>query len=286
MISILIWLLISIALVFVATLLLSSLQRISNVAAIVLIALAVSAYLIQTEFRTTEGVFVYLKFLTLAFSALVVAVFRFSKEPPRWTRMVLFLILMLNILEAVGFELLDIMIGGPQRSCGGSVPNALAGLLLVACQAGPSAIRRSVRSHVEYDLGMLWIGLYVIWNFVFVYGTNPPGQPTGEWAGLAVVHLSIPVLLMGKRGLGFAEMRLYSLYLVMGSLLLVPFAPFIQATPEWHNRTIADALGWLTFSIALLLMTMQLWNRPSEGKGLSLVQFVAGAWLNRRGRLP
>ena len=286
MMTTLLWILIAIAVVSLVSLLLSRLSGLTNLLAIVLLVLVVTFYLVFTEFRTTQGAFVFLKFLTLAFSALVVAAFRFSREPPGWTRVVLYLILLFNILEAVGFEAFDISIGGTQRSSGGSVPNVLAGLALLFCQAGPAAIQRNSRSHVHYDLGVLWIVLYVLWNFTFVYGTNPPDRPTGEYSGVAVIHLVVPLLLMGRRGLLFAEMRLYSLFLVMAILLVVPFAPFVRATPEWYARTIADGLGWLNLVLALVLIVRQAYTHGHVGQNASALQVVLRSFRGARRRLP
>lgn len=224
------------------------------------ISILILAYLVATDFRTVEGFFGLIKFVTLCVSAFLIASLRFYdwwRKP--WARLLFYLILVINILEAVAFEVLDLSVGGPERSQGGSVLNALAGIMLILTQALPRRVTvdDELTHHLRYDLGVLWILVYTLWDFTFVYGTNPPGRPTGEWAGLAVVHLMAPLCIMARNGTLYIQMRMYSLCILAGLALIVPFEPWLYRTPDWYHRPLADALAYISFGLATLLFLLQ-----------------------------
>ncbi|QEP41689.1 hypothetical protein D5085_00135 [Ectothiorhodospiraceae bacterium BW-2] len=155
------------------------------------------------------------------------------------------------------FEFFDYFAGGPERLYGGSLLNGCAGLLLLLTQAYPRFFtieQKSGQNNLHYDLGTIWVIGYVVWNFTFVYGTNPPNEPTGQWAAAALVHLLAPLLLMGGNAMRFIQARSYSLALVVGWMLVAPGEPYVYTVPEWYHQTVAELLAALSLAIVALFL--------------------------------
>lgn len=265
MIEILIWIAIMILTVALVTFVLSRLPKSVFFLAIILCISGVSFPLFQSQFSHTDGAFAYLKFLSTGLACLIVGWYRFAGSQPNWPRIALYIIFIVNILEAVAFEILDVVSGGPERSMGGNLLNAVAGVILILTLTGPGSIQRNA-GRVEYDLGKIWIAAYILWNFVFVLGTNPPERPTGEYAGFAVIHLSVAAILMGSGGRLFAEMRTYSLFLLMGMILVLPAPPFLYRTANWHSFILADGLAIASLALAAILLIVHLTGFRSKSK--------------------
>ncbi len=279
---IVLWLVAATVLIALISLLLSRLPSSLHVAAILLIGLAVSAYLFATNFATAAGSFLYLKLLTLVVSALILAGLRFWKWTRySWALILGYLILWLNIFEAVAFEIFDVVTGGPERLYGGNLLNAAAGIILLLTQARPRLIATDSGDpgrNLFYDLGPLWVLVYTVWNFTFVYGTNPPGHPTGEWAGMACVHLGAPLLLVlfARDSRLYIQMRTYALYLSIALVLLVPYAPFVHRTPNWHSFAAADFLAGMSLTFAVLLLLKHLRAGRHGNLPANPVEWLAG----------
>ena len=255
------WIVFFAALLTLVTFLLAKAPAGWNVVFFTAVSILIPSYLVATSFQTLEGFFGPIKFLTLCVTVLLIAGLRFwgwRRKP--LARTLFYLIVVVNIAEAVGFETLDLALGGPERKMGGNVLNVLAGIILVLTQALPRkvSVSDSPDRGLRYDLGVFWILAYTLWDFTFLYGTNPPDRPTGEWTGLAVIHLSAPLFLMGRDGALYAQMRVYSLWIVAGLALIVPFEPWLYRTPEWHNRSLSDALAFASLGLTALLFVQQL----------------------------
>jgi hypothetical protein len=82
---------------------------------------------------------------------------------PAWAiRWPIFLILVVNVLEAVGQDLRE-----------GTVLNAIAGMLLVLTVAPPSRIEVAPEGlrDLRFHLGVPWILAYGVWNAALLYGS-------------------------------------------------------------------------------------------------------------------
>lgn len=282
---IVLWIVALTAVIALVSALLSRLPSGLHAAAILLIGAAVTVFLFATNFATAAGSFLYIKFLTLVVSAMILAGLRFwNWTRYAWALVLGYLILWLNIVEAVGFEILDVVVGGPERMNGGSLLNAAAGIVLLLTQARPRLISTregDPSQNLYYDLGPLWVLAYTVWNFTFVYGTNPPDHPTGEWTGVAFVHLGAPLLLVlfARDSRLYIQMRTYALYLSIAVLLTAPHPPFIHRTPDWHSFAVADFLGGVSLALGVLLMLHNMRAGRKSDAPANLVQ-----WVFSRGR--
>ena len=223
--------------------------RRSNFYVSLLVFLAVPAGL--TLYWSLAGIettaFMYAKIYSVSFGSLVISALRFLDLAKfRWARFIAYLVLFINILEAILTEYHD----------GGRL-NVIAGGLLLLTMAHPRFIRvdpSDTGKNLQYELGMGWVLSYVLWNFVFVYGTNPPGEPTGEWAAFALVHLSVPLLLMRGRSEMFIQVRAYSLTLLMFLAVSAPYEPFLFRVPDWHNPLVSLILRAASLALAVYLV--------------------------------
>ncbi|MCB1320435.1 MAG: hypothetical protein KDK34_09290, partial [Leptospiraceae bacterium] len=118
-----------------------------------------------------------------------------------------------------------------------------------------------------------WVLAYTVWNFVFVYGTNPPDRPTGEWSGVALMHLGAPLILMSARSALYIQMRGYALFLTIALMAIAPFEPIIFRTPEWYHPIVAQILAWLSFMLAILLLWIEI-RRGARGGRANPVQWL------------
>lgn len=145
-------------------------------------------------------------------------------------------LLAVNILEAV--------IAG---ACRGGYLAAVAGLLLIATQAAPEAIRveRSGRAiDVHYQLGAGWIAAYTCWNLAFIWVTAP------AFVAFAIAHLVGPLVAARGRAERWIQARVVGLALLMTVRMTAPHAPWIAAVPTWRSPVAADVLAALAVVMA------------------------------------
>lgn len=213
---------------------------------------AVTALGLIAPERLPAGFFGVIKFFSVAAYSILAIGMRYHGWAERsWSRVLWVLLLVLNMGEAVSFETYDWFAGGPTHSMGGNLPNALAGILLLVALPGPSSVRvQGERADVRYPVGALWMWAYTLWDFVFVYGTNPPDRPTGEWAALAVVHLLVPIVAAKGRAEDYMQSRAYSLMMISALGLLYPHPPLMYTSPDWHARPVAEVLALISLAIA------------------------------------
>jgi hypothetical protein len=109
--------------------------------------------------------FSFVKALSVGIAAAFVCLLRGSRAQRPWALVAGYLILFVNIVEAMLTE-----------AAGGGILNVLAGAILLATLALPRFI--SVRSEpaggaaaraLIYELGTPWVIGYTLWNFTFVY---------------------------------------------------------------------------------------------------------------------
>ncbi|OSM01408.1 DUF5692 family protein [Magnetofaba australis] len=238
------------------------------------------AYWMQPGSNVAAGTFGYLKFVSVCIGGALISGLRFRNWADKhgW-RLVAYLVLFINILEAVGFEILDVMISTPEQSFGGSLLNAGAGALLLLTQAYPRFItvnRDDARNPLEYDLGVGWVLAYVVWNFTFVYGTIPPETQPGQWAAFAIVHLLPPLLLMGGNGARFIQARTYTLPFAMALYITNPGAPWLPVAENWHSPQIALALGAVALLMTVATAVMMWRGRPAGEAPRTLLESLLG----------
>lgn len=273
-----IWIPLAILSVVVLSYGLVRLQGIWNAITVSAIGIGVTVYLIATDFQSLPGSFLFIKFLSVLAGALIICAIRFyNGHQKAWLRNLAYLTVFLNILEAVVFEIFDVVSGGPERLYGGSLLNAAAGAILIITFTRPGLLDVEKRHrNISYDPGIIWVLAYTVWNFVFVYGTNPPDRPTGEWSGVALMHLGAPLILMSARSDLYIQMRGYALFLTIALMAIAPFEPIIFRTPGWYHSIVAQILAWLSFTLAILLLWIEI-RRGAKGGQANPVQW----FLNR-----
>ena len=108
------------------------------------------------------------------------------RRRPRLVAISILVILSVNMLEAIAFDLRD-----------GRMVNALAGLILVACAFVVPAARIETRGsgrEVVWKAGWLWIVSYTMWNLCFLYGSFPRA------VGVNVASLGAAIALAAVTG--------------------------------------------------------------------------------------
>ncbi|MCP5497788.1 MAG: hypothetical protein H7A23_24815 [Leptospiraceae bacterium] len=212
-----------------------------------------------------SGTFGIIKVFSVCFAVLLLAGIRYKNLiKSNLIRIIVYLTLFVNILEAVGFEIYDALASGPERLYGGSLINATAGITLLLSQAYPRFLSVDEKNNLHYDLGTPWILSYVLWNFTFVYGTNPPGEPTGQYAAFALIHLIAPILLMRGKVSLFMQYRSYTLAPAMTVFVLTTESPWFYKVPSWYSLNVAEFLGWLSLASACYVL-FKIWqNRRNE----------------------
>jgi hypothetical protein len=155
--------------------------------------------------------------------------------------------LTVNILEAVAAE--------AQTAVSA---NFFAGLVLLLGVPGPSSIGAPTPGRVDfrYDLTWLWILAYTIWNFAFVYGTAAPGDPKGNGAGLAVVHLVVPLLFARGAADRWMAGRMFALCL---TFISVPTSHSPYDTSHWYDPTVASVFGVAALALACAAAAQRGW---------------------------
>lgn len=214
----------------------------------------------RSGFAHVYDVFIPLKLLSVAAALGFLWLVRFHGEGgSRAAKWALVLLLAVNILEAVLAETLDLVTGGADRTLGGHPLNLWAGLLVLLMVRGPDhmEVSKGEERRFSYQLGWDWILAYSLWNFVFVYGSRPPGAAAGALAGAAVLHLGAPLIAAAGDASRWVELRALVLLWVVACALAAPHPPFILDTSALYSRALADVL-----SVASgLLATVVFWRR-------------------------
>ncbi|QEP41686.1 hypothetical protein D5085_00120 [Ectothiorhodospiraceae bacterium BW-2] len=251
-----IWILTAMTALFFATLLISRLPFVGHLLLFLLLPIGLGIYWFLSP-DALFNLFGYIKFILLCCIALIIAGLRFKGwHTQPWARNLLYIFLFLNIGEAISFEVLDLITGGPEREYGGNWMNVIAGLTILLCQAYPRFITidsDSGRRNMHYDVGMKWVIAYTLWDFTFIYSAHAPSEISGLWIGLAVIHLLTPLLMTLKDASLYLQLRVYSLTVVVGYTITLPYEPWIVKTPHWYSADIDQGLALLSLSMALYL---------------------------------
>ncbi|MBI5607288.1 MAG: hypothetical protein HY902_00240 [Deltaproteobacteria bacterium] len=207
--------------------------------------------------------FSVVKVYSVVVAALYIQALRLRPQVSRCWQWAGTLLLAANMLEAVVTEWLRV-----------GWPNAVAGLLLVAAMAPPSAIQVGPPPwrEVRYPLGVPWILAYSLWNLVFVYGDRP------EFTAFALVHVLAPLLAGGGRADRWIQARTAALALLMMVRMSAPQPPWLVRVPEWHHPDWARGLAWLSLAVAAAVALQSGWRRASADGPRKLL----GALLARR----
>ena len=208
--------------------------------------------------------FEYIKVFSVSWGALYISALRFrGLVRLSWARTVAFLILFVNILEAMVTETFS-----------HTYINPVAGGFLLLSQALPRLMRveeNDPQQDLRYDLGLDWVLAYTLWNFTFIYGTGPAGEPPGEWSAFALTHLIVPLLLMRGDAGRYIQFRAYALSLLMMLAVTLPEPPYLMFTPEWHHPAIAAALRFTSLALAAFVLLRSLRRPTADGGAAGLV---------------
>lgn len=217
------------------------------VSGIVFLILPVGLIFLWPQLGLEPTGFEYVKVFSVAFGALFISGLRYLGWIQRPAlRLLAFLILFINIAEAMMTETFS-----------DTYINVAAGGLLLLSQALPQRLRvltDDPQRNLRYDLGLDWVLAYTLWNFTFVYGTNPPGEPTGEWAAFALIHLLVPLVLIRGDAELYIQSRAYSLALLMMLAVTLPHEPFLFFVGDWHHPIVAQVLRWSSLTLALIVL--------------------------------
>lgn len=180
----------------------------------------------------------------------------------RWARLLAYLLLALNILEAVVADLV-----------GASAINAVAGAILVLTQAYPDAItveRDTPRRDLRYPLGGWWVAAYTLWNFAFVHGHAP------TFTAFAAVHLSAPILACRGRADLWLQARVIGLAALMMLRMSAPRPPYLHLVQGWRSPAAASALHAASLALAIFVAWRSLREGRRTGARRSLLDSVVG----------
>ena len=186
--------------------------------------------------------FEYAKVYSTCLGSLYTSAFRFTAfRDWQSARPIGFCILFINMVEAIVTELHSHL-----------SLNVAAGVLLLLTQALPRLITRHSDQSLKYDLGLVWVMSYTFWNFAFIYGTGPPGEPVGQWAAFGIVHLLTPLLIMRGDAARYLQARAYSLALLMMVGVTFDREPFVYLVPGWYVSWLAQLVGAVALALALV----------------------------------
>ncbi len=210
------------------------------------------------------GFFGYIKFVLIIAATLFTIALRHKKWVERSrSRAIFYALILFNLVEAATFDIYDYLASTPEVPLGGSAINFAAWVIIILTLAYPN--RLTVRTddeneYLHYDLGMGWVVAYTICDYVFLFGSNAPGEPTGQWGGYTMIHLAVPLLLMGKNASLYMQMRVYSLCWSVFIPLAYPHPPLMFKTMDWYGPNIITILQWLSLGAALYLVWRS-WTR-------------------------
>lgn len=109
-----------------------------------------------------------------------------------------------------------------------------------------------------------------------MYGTNPPGEPTGEWAAFALIHLIVPLVLIRGDAELYIQARAYSLTLLMMLAVTLPYPPFLFFVGDWHNPLVAQILRFASLALASVVLIRSIRKSMAQSKARNLASLLAG----------
>lgn len=192
-------------------------------------------------------IFGFVKTISVGAAGIAIAALR-SGWRPDWVRPAFWIVMAVNIAEAVMAEAAD-----PVQPF-----NPIAGLVLIACMAGPSTVsarREGPTVEANWALGWDWVVAYTVWNAVFVYSSGAPGEAKGIWMWVAILHLGVPLLLTLGRSERWAELRALCLFVVMCWVDLSRTEPWVQHSEGAFSETVALVVqgGSLALAVAVAI---------------------------------
>lgn len=193
-----------------------------------------------------HSLFGWVKIYSVALAVSWLLALRFTAlSEKKWTYYFGFLILVLNILEAV---ILDVAKGNYINYM-----NAAAGVLLIITLPGPHSITVDEESpfrDLTWDIPLNWIIGYTIWNIVLVYLQRP------QHLGMHAAILGAALLVGIKNNKLWLQARAYTLAIFL--MLFFSYKPMFVALrpPEIANGAVSLAgavisLGWMIVHFAV-----------------------------------
>ncbi len=168
-------------------------------------ALLLLPFLIAPYFITHDsaGVFIWVKLFSVFIGIAALDIFRFhSVLNPKWLGPFIYLLLQINILEAV--------IAGLNAGELYNMINALAGAILMITLTGISSIKVDKRSKYHSlkwgSMGIGWIIFYTIWNWAFIVMNFP------DVAGIQLMALLAAFTIALKDPSRWLQTRAYTLF--------------------------------------------------------------------------
>jgi hypothetical protein len=159
---------------------------------------------------------------------------------------ILFIILALNILEAVVSDF--------QRKEFFSIMNACAGLALIVCQPPPSSIKTTDSpKDIIYPVSWVWVITYTVWNFAFVYSAGLTGLNASMFG---LMHLAIPfafAVLGNSSGL-YLQSRTIVLFFCMFLWIFPPTRASLHIETSFFVKEIWMGLCSVSFAAAVYLV--------------------------------
>lgn len=183
--------------------------------------------------------FMYAKVYSLCVAVVYIQTLRFLKSPAgSKIYLVFYYLVALNILEAIITDIIR-----------GSTINAIAGIILILTLKSYKNIyvdKDSKYNDFHYNIGLLWIIGYTVWNFTFVYSISK-----GTLMPSTIVHLSIPLLLSIKKESLYLQYRAISLLIIAAVYMTFYYEPYIMRSPNIYNIYIFHGLS--SFSLLFML---------------------------------
>lgn len=166
----------------------------------------------------------------------------------KWLYLFIWVIFLLNILEAVLFDVLS------HQNL--QLINVFTGIILILTIPGPNAMQvdeSSPSREFTWDIPFSWILTYTLWNWLFVYG---------NWPGISAIHhiailgSALTIAILNRKW--WMEARAFTL----GTYFLIwfLFEPYITnhfssfEIPSLYNYYVYLVIVSLTFSYSLTLL--------------------------------
>lgn len=180
-------------------------------------------------YQQSMSTFYWAKIGTMLFAIMWLQLCRFTTIfEKKWVKIVAFLLLSLNILEAV---LKDVSAGATTGYL-----NALAGILLIASLPrinSMSVDHGSKHKDFLWDLPMLWIIGYTVWNWLFVYLNYP------ENIGRTSILLAAALVVAFQDRKRWLQSRMFTLTTYLIVLFSWSDLARLINTGHWYNGSVA-----------------------------------------------
>ncbi|OSM01844.1 hypothetical protein [Magnetofaba australis] len=218
------------------------------------------------------GFFAYIKFVLILSATLFTMGLRYRGWVERpWARLLFYFLILFNLVEAATFDLYDYLASTPEVPLGGSAINFVAWVIIILTLSYPRllTLENSDKRTLHFDIGWGWVIAYTICDYVFLFGSNAPGEIPGLWGGYNIIQLAVPLLLIGRDASLYMQMRVYALTWNVFLPLAYPHPPLMYQTPDWYGPNLITALELASLAAALYLVWRSWnWVRSSqEGEG-------------------